>query len=67
MGEYGITQKGLDAIDRIIKKSPQYKALIQRFLEVLWKYPYERREYERERYIRYHAEKWEKELKELKS
>ena len=31
--EYGITQKGLDVIDRIIKESPQYKKLIEEFLE----------------------------------
>lgn len=30
--EYGMTQKGLDVIDRIIKESPQYKELITEFL-----------------------------------
>ena len=33
--EYGLTQKGLDAIDKIIKSSPQYKGLIKEFLEDL--------------------------------
>ena len=31
--EYGLSQKGIDAIDRIIKSSPQYKELITEFLE----------------------------------
>lgn len=33
--EYGLTQKGLNAIDKIIKRSPQYQALIVEFLEDL--------------------------------
>lgn len=33
--EYGMIQKGLDAVDRIIKESPQYKALIEGILEDL--------------------------------
>lgn len=33
--EYGMTQKGLDAVDQIIKSSPQYKALISEIVEDL--------------------------------
>lgn len=33
--EYSLTQKGLDAIDKIIKSSPQYKQLIDDFIEYL--------------------------------
>ena len=33
--EYGMTQKGLDVVDKIIKNSLQYKALILEFVEWL--------------------------------
>ena len=35
MCEYSLTEKGLDTITKIIKRSPQYKELVKEFLDFI--------------------------------
>lgn len=44
----------------LFKCQKEKKELILEFLDVLKNYPFEKRTYEQERYIRYHTKKWEK-------
>ena len=57
--EYGLTQKGLDAITEIIKRSPQYKELILKILDDLEDIKYDII-HDQEPDIIAYIEKWEK-------
>ena len=66
--EYSMSQKGLEAIDRIIRESPQYKSLIKEFLDD-WNRMMERIEFHTENpdselmdEVMEEYKKWEKKL-----